>query len=555
MIMEDLNVLRRIYRTRLSRYAWARRVKPIALALWFKYLHLRHVVDWKFRYQLHVLSFVLRQRLHAFGLGAARAKRRLTEEGSYKARMGAHALGLGAAHAKRRLVEEASYKARTGAYPSSTGATTVRVRLSEHATYRFMLLLGGIVGGLGGMANKVAFWLQPSTGAGPVFFLLTSFDEYRNDNKISSSSTLLTEAVDLRIPMPIVFPEAYRQNLYSETWLLDVPPVRVMRVSDAEVMGKCDFIFSERRCLHHGLYRFDRDLSMEEMHGLMSINSRRNMAARYRKEGHAIEEIPEAISLIGSASANYVHWLTETAPKLALIDRMDCYADLPLIIDDGLHPNIMESLDYLNIHNRALIPIKSGQLFRVDKLVSISPVAYVPFDFKAGMRLGALDIDPGFAMYVPDGVNSVRQLLVSRFSEKDVDGGKKLYLRRTAKSRQMANSEEVEAFVLEHGFQIVEPETLSFAEQVKLFSRAEMIVGQGGAAFGNIVFAPKNCRIVILTTWSPFTIYYYFSNLASVLGQQCCFVLCEPVEEPDGFHLAHKGLRVAIQDLRGALEL
>jgi capsular polysaccharide biosynthesis protein len=118
----------------------------------------------------------------------------------------------------------------------------------------------------------------------------------------------------------------------------------------------------------------------------------------------------------------------------------------------------------------------------------------------------------------------------------------------------MRNADEVEAWVSEYGFQVIEPEKLSFPEQVKLFSTAESIVAQAGAALGNIIFAPQGCRIIILSAWSPFSIYYYFSNLASIFGQKCTYVLCEPDAQGSSEHPAHKGLKVDIQALKEAME-
>ncbi len=100
---------------------------------------------------------------------------------------------------------------------------------------------------------------------------------------------------------------------------------------------------------------------------------------------------------------------------------------------------------------------------------------------------------------------------------------------------------------------MIDPGTLSFVEQVKLFSAAEIIIAQAGAALGNMIFAPQGCRVVILSAWSQHSIYYYFSNLASIFGQKCTYVLCEPDGREGDGHPAHKALKVDIQVLREAI--
>lgn len=490
--MEDLHPIRLFYRRHLSEYAWARRLKPVVVNLWFAYLQIRHIIVWRFHYRLHLIDCVMNQRVQAFSLAMERRKCRSAGAGNY---------------------------------------------LTSRMFGSLELL------SLRALSRKRSFTTMNLT-----FFSMVTFNEYCKTYKPVVSQ--LSKAETFLLAIPTVYPEEYRQNLYSEIWPLDVPSVQAIEISNAEIMGKCDFIFSGVQCLHHGLYRFEQDLPMEEMHGMVCIDTKQNLLVRYKESHEQMEALPAAISMIGSASANYVHWLTETAPKLALIDEIENYADLPLVIDAELHPNILESLHCLNSRKRKLIPIKRGQICRIDKLVAVTPVAYVPFEFRRGTKRDVPEIHPGLAMYVPKGLNLLRQKLVSHFADEEAGRSTRLYLRRTAKSRQMSNAAEVEALLQEQGFQIVEPETLTFAEQVRLFSNAEVIVGQGGAAFGNIIFAPKECHVVILTTWSPFTIYYYFSNLASVLGQRCSFVLCDPVEEIDSFHLAHKGLNVNIHNLK-----
>jgi capsular polysaccharide biosynthesis protein len=395
------------------------------------------------------------------------------------------------------------------------------------------------------MANK----LDQNT---PSFYTMMTLEEYCEAH--DPKTYTLAEAQTITLDMPVVYPERFRRCLHTGSWPLATLPVLAIEIHDAEVMGKCDFIFNESRCLHHGLYRWERDLPAEEMHGMLGINAKRKRVARYAKAKETAMVLDQAISLIGSASANYVHWLTETAPKLALIDEVDGLKAYPLIIDAGLHPNVLESLNCLNIHNREIVQLERGQLCKVGKLISITPVAYVPFDYRRGVAPEREGIDPGWAMFVPRALHALRAKLLSRTGSSGPAPGRRLYLRRNSQFRAMHNAAEVEALLRESGFQVIEPETLSFAEQIRLFSEAESIVAQAGAALGNMIFAPNGCHIVILSAWSPFSIYYYFSNLASIFGQKCTYVLCEPDGQGSNEHPAHKGLKVDIQALKEAME-
>lgn len=131
----------------------------------------------------------------------------------------------------------------------------------------------------------------------------------------------LVPAREFPLEMPDVYPEAFRQYFHHGTWSWYVPAVHAFEVPHVKVMGKSDLLFLEDQCLHHALYQFERDYLFEEMHDIVSINARMKVLMHFK--GESSGEIATGISLLGSATANYVHWLTETLPKLALIDDVD----------------------------------------------------------------------------------------------------------------------------------------------------------------------------------------------------------------------------------------
>jgi hypothetical protein len=159
----------------------------------------------------------------------------------------------------------------------------------------------------------------------------------------------LVPARNLSLMMPNVYPGEFKKFIRSGMWQLQVPSIYSFELSRARVMGRSDLLFSADQCLHHGLYQFDKHLLREEMHEVVEIMYDKNTLARLK--GRQIQSIESGISLVGSTTANYVHWLTEVLPKLALIDSIDNYQDIPFIIDAELHPNIMESFNLLNFRN------------------------------------------------------------------------------------------------------------------------------------------------------------------------------------------------------------
>ncbi len=77
------------------------------------------------------------------------------------------------------------------------------------------------------------------------------------------------------------------------------------------------------------------------------------------------------------------------------------------------------------------------------------------------------------------------------------DASAKFYLKRGARwNRGILNEEEVCAFFEEHGWTILEPETFSVKEQIRIFSQAEAVCGLHGSALTNILWAPSGCRVL-----------------------------------------------------------
>lgn len=429
-------------------------------------------------------------------------------------------------------------------------ALSRRLPRLKHAARNHPIALARLAASVAaGAVSRLQMLMYRITGQRAVWYQMRPFSVLKTDG---ASYQELVPARLYPTPMPEVQPAQYARYFPDGDYPLPVAAIGVLEISDAQVLSKSDFIFTRDVCLHHDLYRFGRDFLFEEMHSVVSINAKSDMLVRFK--GDHVHSIPQGISLVGSTTSNYIHWLTEALPKLALIDQIDAYAELPYLIDSGLHPNILESIRLLNSRRRQLIEVGPSELLAVEKLLCVTPTAYVPFDFQPGLAADQLDINPSSAMYSPDALQRLRQLLVAALVHAPVAPRKKLYLRRSGRSRPMENSDAVEALMLEQGFSIVEPETLSFSDQVRLFSDAGVIVGQGGAALGNIIFAPAACHLVVLTTWSPYTIHYYFANLAAALGQTCTLIMCEPVHSELEEHRAHMGVNVPIATLLKAIQ-
>jgi len=88
--------------------------------------------------------------------------------------------------------------------------------------------------------------------------------------------------------------------------------------------------------------------------------------------------------------------------------------------------------------------------------------------------------------------------------------------------RALLNEDElVEAFS-SRGYEIVEPELLPFADQIRTFAESELIVGLGGAAFFNTIFSPLGTRVVSIESSTNFA--HNHARLFGAMGHRFAFI-------------------------------
>ncbi len=86
----------------------------------------------------------------------------------------------------------------------------------------------------------------------------------------------------------------------------------------------------------------------------------------------------------------------------------------------------------------------------------------------------------------------------------------KLFVRRNAVTRRLANQDDIENWHLGRGYTPIDPGALAFHEQARLFARATHIVGVEGAAMTNLIFALRAQFVVILAPPGDRLSYFLF---------------------------------------------
>ncbi len=330
-----------------------------------------------------------------------------------------------------------------------------------------------------------------------------------------------------------VFPEKNQHLLGSKQAQYTFPKIFVATVPNAMIYGGTNLVLTDKQVLCHDLYNFHQDYTSEELHCRAIINPRDN-CIRWLSHDNTPGRIPVAASFVDSCAANYAHWVTEVLPRICLFCSDSRFDDIPIIINDGLHSNLIESL-YLVCGNRAIFSLPIGQAMTVDKLYIMSPSGYVPFEKRPGKFIKP----PSDALFSPDALQMLRDRLRDKLSMvRSDDFPKKIYLRRGTSIRKLINESEIEAILVARGFSIISTERLTFAEQVVVFQNAEVIIGPTGAACANIIFSNPLADIVILMGTHENMPYRYWLNMSSAVGvKKICYILGDIVQNKElDFH-------------------
>jgi capsular polysaccharide biosynthesis protein len=195
-------------------------------------------------------------------------------------------------------------------------------------------------------------------------------------------------------------------------------------------------------------------------------------------------QVDTACSLVNYWSKAYFHWIMDCLLRL---EGLEYYQEQtgkkPVLIIDA-HPTNWqkESLRLLGYEPDDCI-LWNGSQLRVKRLV-------VP-SFRREQKFS---ISPAACRWLRQRI--LRNLSDTKNNQQSFSP--RIYITRAAAvGRQIINEDEVLAALTPLGFVAYTLESMSFAEQVRLFSQAEIVVAPHGAGLANIIFA-QNLNVIEL---------------------------------------------------------
>jgi len=235
----------------------------------------------------------------------------------------------------------------------------------------------------------------------------------------------------------------------------------------------------------------------------------------------------ECLATITSTDIHgYFHWIFESLPRLKLLEEVIDEIDY-LIVPFNLKKFQLDTLNHLGFSEGKLLKLKDGDHLQCDKL-------YVP------------SLPIGSASWSKWTCNFLRESFIP---EDVAEPHRLIYISRNdALYRKIINEEEVEDYLQELGFEILQMSELPFLEQVKICAEARIVVGPHGAGLSNIVFC-QNAKI--LEILSP-SYNVSFRILANQCGNEYYYLLGE--DEPGNSPPPWRNFRVDMKIFKETLD-
>lgn len=383
-----------------------------------------------------------------------------------------------------------------------------------------------------------------------------SATSYRMVSLSASSYELAKKQTLLDAPKRVEIPAPHFTGYCSDAASLknpainiSTPRLEIYEFRDVVLIGGVDFILKDDVAIHHDLFDPVKHHIPAENNGVALVDRSKKTVKLYLKNSPTA--LGDAVNLIGQCNGNYAHWLTETLPRLALLETQSEYANLPIVVDDGLHENIYRSLELINRNRRAIIRVSRWKPVSVVNCITVS--------------------HPGYERYAPHGVRSTEppafinvfsRTALSALREAALQGPqnpatskREIYLARNKTSgniRHVENLAAIDAVIEANSISRIHPESMTFTDQVMSCQDATVMIAPIGAALANMIFAPAGCTIIALAPYYDQASYFYYSNLSGVLGHSIHYVLGRQTSEKQ--HPIHRNYTIDPETLSGVIK-
>ena len=192
----------------------------------------------------------------------------------------------------------------------------------------------------------------------------------------------------------------------------------------------------------------------------------------------------------GGGNENYFHWIFDVLPRLEILQKKTDVND----IDYFLFPDTKlkfqkESLDFFQIPVSKRLSSRQNRHIFADEIITVDHPCVILNDPNRD--------NENLPKWI---INFYRDSFTSNINDKKRI--KKFFIDRDDSRsnvkhlRSIVNEKEVKNFLSSKGFQIIQLSSLTFLDQINLFSEAKIVIGLHGAGLSNLLFCQPKTKVI-----------------------------------------------------------
>jgi Glycosyltransferase 61 len=233
-----------------------------------------------------------------------------------------------------------------------------------------------------------------------------------------------------------------------------------------------------------------------------------------------LAQIDGTVAVLAGLSGNtYYHWMIDVLPRFELLRRSGVdLAEIDWFLVNNNRPGFQqETLDWLGIPAAKILPSDRHPHLQATQLIVPSFPGYLGWSQPWALEFLRQEFLP---LAKPKVGNPYPQ---------------KIYIsRENTHYRRVLNESDVIKYLDTFGFVAIALESLSFQEQVALFSQASIIISPHGSGLTNTIFSKSGTKVIELV--SPHYIRHYYWLISQYLGFSHYYVAgelfsCYPLRE------------------------
>ena len=305
---------------------------------------------------------------------------------------------------------------------------------------------------------------------------------------------------------------------------LPVPDAHWIRLRDAGVQSGGTVLVDNALVLYEEAADPRRDFVAGQWDSVYGSQTHPE-AALVKIKPSSLKVIEEGILLCGRNDSNWFHWMIEYLPRVLQIDP-SIGSTVPLLVTNRTPVSGLAALRSLSSRRIVTIDPEANQLVKTLHLIA-PPVQILDTTRTPWSEGLSLNPEPLRAMRAAWGLETTSSQAADR----------RIFLSRRSSHRGLANETQLAEIAVELGFEIYEPGSMSFEDQLLVFSQSSILVGASGAVMANYLMMSPGSAIIALTA-DPLSDFILPAAIAAVARVNFRYLSGPPVNS-----LAESGTR------------